>query len=76
MISRPTESVADFLLELVTVEELYEIRIEHAACVAVKIRKHIGKVLAGAVGTSDGIGCRIETIGAGEDLVELIEDGK
>ena len=35
-----------------------------------KIRKHIGKVLAGAVGTSDGIGCRIETIGAGEDLVE------
>ena len=57
-------------MELFAVEELYEIRVEHTACVAAEIGEHIGKIFAGAVGASDGIGCRIETVGAGEDLVK------
>ena len=31
-----------------------------------EIGEHIGKIFAGAVGTSDGIGCRIEAVGSGQ----------
>lgn len=58
------------MLELFAVEELYEIRVEYTACVAAEIGEHIGKIFAGAVGASDGIDCRIEAVGAGEDLIE------
>ena len=60
----------DLLLELFAVKELYEIRVEHAACVVAEIGEHVCKIFAGAVGASDGIGCRIEAVGAGEDLIE------
>lgn len=47
-------------------KELYEIRVEHTACVAAEIGEHIGKIFAGAVGASDGISCRIEAVGSGQ----------